>query len=126
MKRQIHQLDNLLERKKIFRTKTSPNISKLQIHFDLFDKDDKKKIMIQRNGILNAHLCLNAQMRIKHTERDSSYTTICVPPHEIDSTNSGMYNKAEFEFNISDDEAIVVPMDVGTTLVYSGLMLTHR
>ena len=37
-----------------------------------------------------------------------------------------MYNKAEFEFNISDDEAIVVPMDVGTTLVYSGLMLTHR
>ena len=63
---------------------------------------------------------------MKHTERDSSYTTICVPPHEKESTDSGMYNKAEFEFNITDDEAIVVPLDVGTTLVYSGLMLTHR
>ena len=27
---------------------------------------------------------------------------------------------------MSDDKAIVVPLDVGTTLVYSGLMLTHR
>ena len=36
-----------------------------------------------------------------------------------------MFNKAEFEFNISDSEAIVIPLDIGTTLVYSGYMLTH-
>ena len=38
----------------------------------------------------------------------------------------GKYNKAEFEFNINDDKAVVLPLEVGTTLVYSGFMLTHR
>ena len=74
---------------------------------------------LQRNGILNAHLCLNAQTRMKHTERDSSYTMICVPPHEKESTDSGTHNKAEFEFNLSDDEAIVIPLKIGATLIYS-------
>ena len=63
---------------------------------------------------------------MKHTERDSSYTMICVPKHEKELTDSGTYNHAEFEFNISDDVAIVIPLKIGTTLVYSGLMLTHR
>ena len=63
---------------------------------------------------------------MKHTECDCSYTTISVPPHEVEITKTGIYNKAEFEFNISDSEAIVDPLDIGTTLVYSGFMLTHR
>ena len=104
----------------------SPNISKLQIHFDLFDGADENEIKLQHDGILNAHLCLNAQTQMQHTERDSSYTMICVPPHEKESTDSGMYSRAEFEFNVSDDEAIVIPLNIGTILVYSGLMLTHR
>ena len=83
-------------------------------------------MMLQQNGILNAHLCLNAQTRMKHTERDSSYTKICVPPHEKESTDTGMYNIPEFEFNITDNEAIVIMLDIGTTLVYSGFLLTHR
>ena len=69
---------------------------------------------------------MNAQTRMKHTECDCSYTTISVPPHEIEKTTKGRYNKAESEFNISDTEAIVIPLDIGTTLVYSGFMLTHR
>ena len=89
--------------------------------------DDKKvdEKHLQKKGILNAHLCLNAQTRVKHTECDASYTTISVPPHEKKKTVTGMFNKAEFEFNISDSEAIVIPLDIGTTLVYSGYMLTH-
>ena len=59
-------------------------------------------------------------------ECDSSYTTICVPPHEKEKTKKGEYNKAEFEFNICIDEAIVLPFDIGLTLVYSGFMLTQR
>ena len=39
---------------------------------------------------------------------------------------TGFYNKAEFEFNISEDEAFVIPLDVGVTLVYSGFTLTHQ
>ena len=71
-------------------------------------------------------MCLNAQTKLKHTECDSSYTTICVPCQEIERTETGLYNKAEFEINISEDEAIVIPLEIGTTLVYSGYLLTHR
>ena len=104
----------------------SPNISQLQIHFDLYDTQQKDELYLQKQGILNAHLCLNAHTKMKHTECDCSYTTISVPPHEVEKTKKGIYNKAEFEFNISDSEAIVIPLDIGTTLVYSGFMLTHR
>ena len=109
-----------------FQRNISPNISKLQIHFDLFDRDNDIEMGLQKKGILNAHLCLNAQTKLKHTECDSSYTTICVPPHEMEKTVTGTYNKAEFEFNINDDEAVVLPLEVGTIIVYSGFMLTHR
>ena len=104
----------------------SPNISKLQIHFDLFDADKKDEKYLQKKGILNAHLCVNAQTKVKHTECDVSYTTISVPAHEIEKRSTGVCNKAEFEFNISEQEAIVIPLEIGTTLVYSGFMLTHR
>ena len=119
-------IDHIFSTFGVAQSNLSPNISKLQIHFDLYEKHQSDEIYLQKNGILNAHLCLNAQTRMKHTECDSSYTTISVPPHEVEKTKKGMYNKAEFEFNISDSEAIVVPLDIGTTLVYSGFMLTHR
>ena len=104
----------------------SPQISKLQIHFDLFESDKQDEIYLQKNGILNAHLCLNTQTRVKHTESDSSYTIISVPQQEKGKTTTGHYNKAEFEFNISDSEAFIIPLEVGVTLLYSGFMLTHR
>ena len=119
-------LEQIFLRLDVFQRNISPNISKLQIHFELFDRENENEIGLQKKGILNAHLCLNAQTELKHTECDSSYTTICVPPHEVEKTEKGTYNKAEFEFNINDDEAVVVPLEVGTTLVYSGFMLTHR
>ena len=111
---------------RVAQSNLSPNISKLQIHFNLFDEHQTDQMFLQKNGILNAHLCLNAQTKMKHTECDSSYTTITVPPHDIETTNTGIYNKAEFEFNLTDDEAIIIPLDIGTTLIYSGFMLTHR
>ena len=110
----------------VIRGNISPNISKLQIHFDLFGKEKKDEYSLQKYGILNAHLCLNAQTRVKHTECDSSYTIISVPPQEKEKTVKGRYNNAEFEFNISDEETLVIPLQVGTMLVYSGYMLTHR
>ena len=56
---------------------------------------------------------------MKHTECYSSYTTIAVPPHEVEKTTTGTYNKAEFEFNLSEGEALVVPLDIGTTLSFT-------
>ena len=110
----------------VIQSNIPPNISKLQIHFDLFGKEKKDEYSLQKYGILNAHLCLNAQTRVKHTECDSSYTIISVLPQEKEKTVKGRYNNAEFEFNISNEEAVVIPLRVGTTLVYSGYMLTHR
>ena len=97
----------------------SPHISKLQYHFDLFDKEKKK-------GILNVHMCHNAQTKMKHTECDASYTIISVPEQEKKFTNSGRQNKAQFEFNITDDCTLLLPLESKTILVYSGFLLTHR
>ena len=58
----------------------------LQIHFDLFDANNIDEKHLQKKGILNAHLCINAQTKMKHTECDASYTTISVPPHEKEKT----------------------------------------
>ena len=80
---------------------------------------------MQKYGILNAHLCQNAQTRVKHTDCGSSYMIISVPPQEKEKTVRGIYNKAEFEFNLSNEEAVVIPLEIGTTLVKSGYMLTH-
>ena len=103
----------------------SPQVSKLQIHFDLFETEKRDETYLQKNGILNAHLCFNAQTRVKHTESDSSYTIISVPDQQKQATLTGFCNKAEFEFNVTEHEAIVIPLQVGVTLVYSGFMLTH-
>jgi len=92
----------------------------------LFQESDTNELELQRSGILNAHLCMNAQTRVKHTECDSSYTVICVPRHPQESTTSGYFNIGEFEINITDEKAFVVPLKIGTILVYSGYLLTHR
>ena len=92
----------------------------------MFEKEDETQIKLSRNGVLNAHLCLNAETRLKHTECDSSYTIICVPPQPKASVKYGKHNLAEFEFNVKEDEAYVIPLQPGTILVYSGYLLTHR
>ena len=104
----------------------SSNVANLQNHFDLFDKTQKKELKLQKNAVLNAHLCLNAETRLKHTEYDSSYTVICVPPQPKETTIHGEYNKAKFEFNITENTAFVTPLNVGTIMVYSGFLLTYR
>ena len=130
-KRKIYALldcciDHMFASFPLFKSNISPHITKLQGHFVLYEKDDQTEIKLCRNGILNAHLCLNAETRLKHTECDSSYTIICVPPQPKACDKNGEYNLAEFEFNTNDDEAYVLPLRPGTILIYSGYLLTHR
>ena len=79
----------------------------MQNHFDLADKSKNDEIKLQKCGIINAHLCVNVETKLSHTENDSSYTTICVPSYHIDKIPSGIYNKVKFELNIKDNEAIM-------------------
>ena len=48
------------------------------------------------------------------------------PPQPKSSTASGENNLAEFEINMNENEAFILPLDPGTTFVYSGYLLTHR
>ena len=104
----------------------SPHIVKLQHHFDLHDKDKGTEYELQKRGILNVHICHNAQTKMKHTECDASYTIISIPEHDQNFNSVGRQNKAHFEFNIADDKTLVVPLQSSTILVYSGFLITHR
>ena len=110
----------------ILKKNRSPNIAHVQQHFDLFDNHKKIQSSLQKSGYLNTHLCLNAETDRKHTECDSSYTVISVPAHSKEKTTGGISNKGVFEFNISHVQTLLLPLDVGTVLVYSGYLLTHR
>ena len=104
----------------------SPNIASVQMHLDVFDERNRNDTKLATNGILNYNLCLNAETEQAHTECDSSYTIICVPNQIERKARSGYKNCGSFEFIVNSNCTITVPMYVGTILVYSGFLLTHR
>ena len=104
----------------------SPHVAKVQTHFDLCDENNADEFQLQQMGILNVHICHNAQTKKKHTECDSSYTIISVPDQEKKSNKIGNYNMANFELNLNEHKALVVPLEFNTILIYSGFLLTHR
>ena len=62
----------------------STKISSMKHYFDLKSKSDVSAVkLLFDKGIINAHLCKNAETEISHTENDGSYTVISVPiqPH---------------------------------------------
>ena len=79
-----------------------------------------------RSGIVNYNLCLNAETEHAHTECDSSFTIICVPNQEVNRKAKKIKNSGSFEFVVSHEETIVIPMEIGTIITYSGYLLTHR
>ena len=110
----------------ILQDSISPHVAKLQPHFDFNDKTKEDEYQLQNKGILNVHICHNAQTEMKHTECDCSYTIISVPDQEKKTHEKGKMNVAKFEFNLTDEKALVVPLEFNTILVYSGFLLTHR
>ena len=87
----------------------SPHIAILQNHFDLYDEEDEDAHNLQNLGILNVHLCHNAQTELKHTECDASYTIISVPDQKNKVSGKGKHNIAKFEFNLTNEKAIMIP-----------------
>ena len=49
-----------------------------------------------------------------------------MPPQPKAYVKNSEHSLAEFEFNIKDYEAYVLPLKPGTILIYSGYLLTHR
>ena len=102
----------------------SPDISKLMINFDLNNDDYfKEAAKMYKIGMLNGHFCLNARTRDSHTECDSSYTVISVPPQSYDGHTK---LNAEFNFDINENVSVIIPMFPKIAFSYSGYMLCHH
>jgi len=104
----------------------SPWVDKLHVHLDIYPEKDFGDKKLADSGFITFNLCLNAQTSEKHTECDASYTIIAVPNQPNKPISAKKKNIAKFEFNLQEDCTILIPMDIGTVLTYSGFLLTHR
>ena len=107
-------------------TTLSPNVANVQMHLQLFEDRGKKDKKLATKGIVNYNLCINAETQQPHTECDSSFTIICVPNQLMNKETNNPKNIGSFELVINPEETIVVPMEIGTIISYSGFLLTHR
>ena len=68
----------------------------------------------------SSQICINAMTKLFHTELDSTYTVISVPHQKKDTC------LPSFQFKIKEDTILEVPLQEGTTIIFSAYMLTHR
>ena len=78
---------------------------------------------LQENGIMNVHLCINAETNTLHTEADSTMTIIGVPSQP--DPKYGTLNQ-HFCFAVTKSETIIIPMKQHLTFSFLGYMLNHR
>ena len=57
-----------------------------------------------------------------HTEDDVTYSTISVPLQEVQSADRNYH----FMFQLNHKNVMSLPLVEGTTLIFSGKLLTHR
>ena len=73
-------------------------------------------------GIWQSSLCVNAITKCWHIENDVTYTIISVPTQEMRSNDRDYH----FLFKLQSKYTLSVPLKEGTTVLFSGEMLTHR
>ena len=109
-----------------FRNKYSSKVSVIQSNIDYHHDNNHVEKEVEIKGYLNCHLCLNAKTQMEHTEPDASYTVIIIPNQIVNEGGDKCKCKCRFEFIINEDCTLVVPINPGLLLTYSGYMLTHR
>ena len=80
-----------------------------------------KEISSSRDGLWQINMCVNAETTQYHIERDCTYTIIHVPQQ----VKYNDHSKYHFMFKTADDMNIAIPMQVGTTILFTGQFLTH-
>ena len=93
---------------------------------DIYPDRTYKKRHLEKDGFINAHLCINAATEIKHTEHDSSYTVIVVPNQNCTSSANGNNSPGRFELCINESTTMLINLYLGVIFTYSGYVLTHR
>ena len=81
-----------------------------------------EKTSVSEVGVWESTLSINAVTKHVHTEHDVTYTIIDVPS-QVKRNKSNQYH---FLFQFSKKYNIGIPMNIGTTIVFSGKLLTHR
>ena len=71
-------------------------------------------------GSWSSNLCVNATTGVFHNEDDCTYTIICVH-FQLQSIN-----KYGFLFKMDDSNTIGIELKSNTSILFSGLLLTHR
>ena len=81
-----------------------------------------KEISSSKDGLWQINMCVNAETTQYHIERDCTYTIIHVPQQVKYNVSS----KYHFMFKTADDMNIAIPMQAGSTILFTGQFLTHR
>ena len=98
----------------------------MQNLLDVYLEKKYEEWHLENNGFVNSHLCKNAQTGIAHTEHDSSYTIITVPPQKKTTlATNGKYCLGRIELVINSYTTIVIGIYPGVMFSFSGYMLTH-
>ena len=108
------------------RGKFSPKVSVMQNVMEIYPEKKYEEKELEKNGYINAHLCINAATEMEHTEHDSSYTIIVVPNQDNLSTANGIDAPGRFELVINESTTMLINMYPGIMFTYSGYMLTHQ
>jgi len=82
-----------------------------------FQHNDYKNIM---TFITTAHININATTRDLHCEKDTTYTTICVPEQKEEKAH------IVFQFQINDENTLQLDVKQHGAFTYSGYCLSHR
>ena len=93
---------------------------------NIYPERKNKERHLEKNEIINSHLCINAQTEIEHMEHDSSYTIIAILQQKLKFSDKFINNSAHFKLAINQNKTVVIGMKAGTVFTYSGYMLTYR
>ena len=97
----------------------------IQVAYDIQSTEgniDIEKTSASHVGVWQSSLSVNAVTKGFHTEHDVTYTTINIPSQEKKSAE----RKYHFIFKIQNKLNISLPLIEGTTILFSGKLLTHR
>ena len=108
------------------REKFSPKVSVMQNSLDIYPEKNYADCYLEKNRIINSHLCVNAATKIEYTEHDSSYTVIVVPSQQICSKSNGFNSRARFKLVINESTTMLINMYPGVLFTYSDYMLIHQ
>ena len=76
--------------------------------------------------VLPLYSFIFAETLERYTECDLSYTIKVVQQHCIEKILNDCFNMGKFELNTGSGNVVVIGLDVGVELIYSGYLLTHR